>query len=153
MININNVVLVGRLTKDVELRKTQTNKSTCNFTLAVDRRFSQNKEADFINCIAWNQSADFLSQYAGKGAIVSVEGRMQTRNYDGTNGKVYVTEVVADSVQIISQKRESKETNEFNYQQSLGGTLSNRDDKIYEQKYGKTNIKTDEIPPEKLPFY
>ncbi|MBO4919659.1 MAG: single-stranded DNA-binding protein [Erysipelotrichaceae bacterium] len=108
MINLNRVVLVGRLTKDIELRKTNSNASVCSFTVAVDRRFQSQQQAgqtaDFINCIAWRQSADFLSSYASKGTIVSVEGRIQTRSYDGQNGKVYVTEVVADSVQIISNR-------------------------------------------------
>ncbi|MBR3251154.1 MAG: single-stranded DNA-binding protein [Erysipelotrichaceae bacterium] len=108
MININSVTLVGRLTKDIELRKTSSNTSVCNFTVAVDRRFQSQQQngqsADFISCIAWRQSADFLAQYASKGTIVGVEGRIQTRSYDGQNGKVYVTEVVADSVQIISNR-------------------------------------------------
>jgi len=102
---INNVVLVGRLTKDIELRKTSSNISTCTFTLACNRRFSNPNNggptADFINCVAWRQSADFLAQYASKGSIVGVEGRITTRNYEGQNGKVYVTEVTCDSVQLI----------------------------------------------------
>ena len=111
MININSVTLVGRITKDIELRKTSSNTSVCNFTVAVDRRFQSQQNggqsADFINCIAWRQSADFLSSYASKGTIVAVEGRIQTRSYDGQNGKVYVTEVVADNVQIISNRNSS----------------------------------------------
>lgn len=108
MINVNHVVLVGRLTKDIELRKTNSGASVCSFTVAIDRRFQSQQQgaqtADFISCIAWRQSADFLANYAGKGTIVSVEGRIQTRSYDGQNGKVYVTEVVADNVQIISNR-------------------------------------------------
>lgn len=109
MININNVVLVGRLTKDIDLRKTQSNTSVCQFTVAVDRpkRKDQPDEADFIQCVAWSHSADFLSSYAKKGTIVSVEGRIQTRTYDGQNGKVYVTEIVANNVQIISQQSQN----------------------------------------------
>jgi len=112
---INRVVLVGRLTKDIELKKTNSNTSVCSFTLACNRRF-QSKEpgaqtADFINCIAWRQSADFLAQYASKGAIVGVEGRIQTRSYDGQNGKVYVTEVVADNVQLLSRSNNSTGNN------------------------------------------
>jgi single-strand DNA-binding protein len=109
MININSVTLVGRLTKDIDLRKTSSNTSVCNFTVAVDRRFQSQQNggqtADFINCIAWRQSADFLASYATKGTVVGVEGRIQTRSYDGQNGKVYVTEVVADNVQIISPRQ------------------------------------------------
>jgi len=111
MINVNHVVLVGRLTKDIELRKTNSGASVCSFTVAIDRRFQSQQQgaqtADFISCIAWRQSADFLANYAGKGTIVSVEGRIQTRSYDGQNGKVYVTEVVADNVQIISNRNSS----------------------------------------------
>ena len=102
---INRVVLVGRLTKDIELRKTNSNISTCTFTLACNRRFANANNggptADFINCVAWRQSADFLAQYASKGSIVGVEGRITTRSYDGQNGKVYVTEVTCDNVQLI----------------------------------------------------
>ena len=102
---INSVVLVGRLTKDIELRKTSSNISTCTFTLACNRRYSSGNNnqptADFINCVAWRQSADFLAQYASKGAVVGVEGRITTRKYEGQNGKVYVTEVTCDSVQLI----------------------------------------------------
>lgn len=108
MININHVTLVGRLVRDVELRKTNSNTSVCSFTVAVDRRFKSQQggqDADFISCIAWRQSAEFLAKYGGKGAIVSVEGRIQTRSYDNASGqKVYVTEVVAESVQLISNR-------------------------------------------------
>lgn len=107
---INNVVLVGRLTKDIELRKTSSNISTCTFTLACNRKFSSGNNgptADFINCVAWRQSADFLAQYASKGAIVGVEGRITTRNYEGQNGRVYVTEVTCDSVQLIGGSKNS----------------------------------------------
>ena len=109
MININHVNLVGSLVRDVELRKTNSNTSVCSFTVAVDRRFKSTQpggqDADFISCIAWRQSADFLAKYGSKGAIVSVEGRIQTRNYDNASGqKVYVTEVVAESVQLISNR-------------------------------------------------
>ena len=106
---INNVVLVGRLTKDIDLRKTSSNISTCSFTLACDKRFRPTQEgaptADFINCVAWRQSADFLASYASKGSIVAVEGYIQTRNYDGQDGrKVYVTEVVCDRVRLIGPR-------------------------------------------------
>ena len=111
---INRVVLVGRLTKDIELRKTNSNISTCTFTLACNRRYSSSQNggptADFINCVAWRQSADFLAQYASKGSIVGVEGRITTRNYEGQNGRVYVTEVTCDSVQLIGGNRNAGTT-------------------------------------------
>lgn len=105
---INRVVLVGRITKDPELRKTQSGLSTVSFSVACNRRFSgQNQEqtADFINCVAWRQSADFMANYVKKGSLIGVEGRIQTRNYEDNSGKrVYVTEVVCDSVQILESK-------------------------------------------------
>ncbi len=105
---INRVVLVGRLTKDIALRKTQTGISVASFTVACNRRYSsqnQDQQADFINCVAWRQTADFLGQYARKGSLVGVEGRIQTRNYDDATGKrVYVTEVVCDSVQLLESR-------------------------------------------------
>lgn len=106
MININKVVLVGRLTKDPEIKKTPQNNSVVQFTLAVDRPFAKEgqQQADFISCVAWRQSADYLGQYARKGNPVGVEGRIQTRNYDGPNGKVYVTEVMVDRLSIIVPK-------------------------------------------------
>ena len=106
---INNVVLVGRLTRDPELRKTQTGKSVLSFSCAVNRKFkTETQTADFINCVAWNQTADFLARYATKGALVGIEGRIQTRNYDDKTGnRVYVTEVVCDSVQLLENKAEA----------------------------------------------
>ncbi len=112
---INRVVLVGRLTKDVEVRKTQSGISVAQFTVACERRFTRGQDnnnqqtADFINCVAWRQSADFLGQYARKGAMVGVEGRIQTRNYDNAQGqRVYVTEVVADNVSLLESRAQSE---------------------------------------------
>ena len=111
---INRVVLVGRLTKDVQVRKTQSNLSVASFTIAVDRRPSQGQQqgqqsADFINCVAWRQAAEFLGSYARKGALVGVEGRIQSRSYDDKDGrKVYVTEVVCDNVQLLESKSVSQ---------------------------------------------
>lgn len=106
---INRVVLVGRLTKDVEVRKTQSGLSCANFTVACDRfrkKDDQEQNADFINCVAWRQAADFLGSYAQKGTMIGVDGRIQTRSYENAQGaKVYVTEVVADNVQILETKK------------------------------------------------
>lgn len=111
---INRVVLVGRLTRDVEVRKTTSGLSVASFTVACDRRFSRSQDgsnqqtADFINCVAWRQAADFLGQYARKGALVGVDGRIQTRSYDRQDGtKAYVTEVVCDTVNILESKAQS----------------------------------------------
>lgn len=107
---INRVVLVGRLTKDPALRKTQSQNSVASFTLAINRRFqTQEQTTDFINCVAWNKTAEFLNQYARKGALVGIEGRIQTRNYDDANGRrVYVTEVVCDQAQLLESKAVSE---------------------------------------------
>lgn len=118
---INRVVLVGRLTRDVEVRKTGSGLSVATFTVACDRRTSgtaQNQQtADFISCVAWRQAADFLGQYARKGALVGVEGRIQTRNYDGQDGrKVYVTEVVCDNVRLLESKAQSQSRDYSNAQ-------------------------------------
>ena len=104
---MNRVVLVGRLTKDPVLRKTANGVSVTSFTLACTRRFKQEgqPDADFINTVTWNKTADIVSQYTYKGSLVGVEGRIQTRSYDDKDGKrVYVTEVVADSVQFLESK-------------------------------------------------
>ena len=104
---INRVVLVGRLTKDPVLRKTANGASVTSFTLTCTRRYKQEgqPDADFINTVVWNKTADSVSQYTHKGSLVGVEGRIQTRSYDDKDGKrVYVTEVVADSVQFLESK-------------------------------------------------
>ena len=111
MININSVIISGRLTKDIELRKTESNLSVCSFTLAVNRRTKNAKgeyETDFINCVAWRSSAEFLNNYASKGDLVAVHGAIATSSYEGKHGRVYVTEVVADDVQLLPNKKEEK---------------------------------------------
>lgn len=111
---INKVILIGRIVKDVELRKTPNGISTVSFTLAVNRTYKKDgeQEADFINCVAWRNSADFMANYVNKGALLGVEGRIQVRNYkDQSDRTVYVTEVVCDSVQLLESKKDaSKET-------------------------------------------
>ena len=104
---INRVVLVGRLTKDPELRKTQSGTSVVSFSLAVNRRVQTpgQPDADFINCVAWNRLADLMCQYLHRGSLIGVEGRIQTRNYENNQGqRVYVTEVVVDNVQFLEPK-------------------------------------------------
>lgn len=106
---INRVVLVGRLTRDVEVRKTQSGTSYARFTVACDRRQSRNAQnqqqtADFISCIAWSQSADFLGQYASKGRLVGIDGRIQTGSYERDGRTVYTTDVVAETVRLLDSK-------------------------------------------------
>jgi single stranded DNA-binding protein (ssb) len=104
---MNSVNLIGRIGKDIQLRKTQSNKSVVNFPLAVTRKFNK-EETDWINIIAWERTADYVSQYGKKGALIGVMGSIQTRTYDDASGKkVYVTEVVCDSVQLLESKRDN----------------------------------------------
>lgn len=108
---MNKVCLIGRLTRDPELRYTSSNRAVASFTLAVNRQFTnQNgeREADFINVVVWDKAAENLKKYVGKGRMVAVEGRIQTRNYDNNEGKkVYVTEVVAQNVQFLDSRSAS----------------------------------------------
>lgn len=95
---MNSVNLVGRLTRDPELKKTQTGKSLINFTVAVNREFNR-EQSDFINCVAWDKTADFIANYLGKGSLVSVKGSVQSRSYeDNTGKKIFVQEVNAERV-------------------------------------------------------
>ena len=108
---INNVVLVGRLVRDPELRYTPNNQAVATFTLAVNRNFkSQNgeREADFINCVIWRQQAENLANWAKKGALIGITGRIQTRNYENQQGqRVYVTEVIADSFRLLEFNKQN----------------------------------------------
>lgn len=105
---INRVILVGRLTRDPQSRKTPNGASVTSFTVACDRRGQKvegQPTADFINCVCWNRTADVVAQYTHKGSLVGVEGRIQTRSYDDQSGRrVFVTEVLADSVQFLEPK-------------------------------------------------
>ncbi|MBB5174764.1 single-stranded DNA-binding protein [Texcoconibacillus texcoconensis] len=108
---INRVVLVGRLTKDPELRYTANGIAVTSFTLAVNRPFSNqqgNREADFINCVVWRKQAENVANYLKKGSQAGVDGRMQTRSYENQEGRrIFVTEVVAESVQFLEPKNAS----------------------------------------------
>lgn len=126
---INNVVLVGRLTKDPDLRYTANGTAVATFTLAVNRNFTNqngNRDADFINCVIWRKPAETMANYAKKGTLLGVTGRIQTRSYDNQQGqRVYVTEVVCDNFQMLESKSVSEQrqhsggfNNDFNSNQS-----------------------------------
>lgn len=109
---MNRVILVGRITKDPEIKSTQSNIAVVTFTLAVNRQFadqSGEKQADFIQCVVWRKQAENLARFVRKGALLGVEGRIQTRTYEGDNGTRYVTEVVCDSVQFLESKGDTTE--------------------------------------------
>ena len=109
---INNTVLVGRLTKDPDLRYTSSGSAVATFTLAVNRNFTNadgNREADFINCVIWRKPAETLANYARKGTLLGVTGRIQTRTYDNQQGqRVYVTEVVCENFQLLESRSASE---------------------------------------------
>ncbi|WP_303871710.1 single-stranded DNA-binding protein [Acetobacterium wieringae] len=113
---MNKVILIGRLTRDPEVKNTTTGNAVATFTLAADRRFKNKdgqKEADFIPIVVWGKQAEFVGQYLSKGSQIGLSGRLQVRSYDGQDGqRRYVTEVVADEVYFISTKR--KENNGSN---------------------------------------
>lgn len=122
---LNNVSLVGRMTRDAELRYTANNQAVATFSLAVNRNFkNQNgdREADFINCVIWRQQAENLANWGKKGALIGIVGRIQTRNYENQQGqRVYVTEVVADSFQLLeSQKERGNNQPQANSQPDFG---------------------------------
>lgn len=116
---INRAVLTGRLTKDPELRTTQSGLSVAAFNLAVDRQYSNAKGergTDFISCVIWRKAAENFCKFTSKGSLVGIDGRIQTRNYDDKDGKkVYVTEVVVDSFALLESKKDRQNNNTGSY--------------------------------------
>ena len=141
---INRTVLVGRLTKDPELRYTSSNIAFARFTIAVNRTFtgpSGEKEADFIQCIVWRKQAENLARFVRKGSLIGVEGRIQTGSYDDNNGvRKYTTDVVCDSVQFLEPKGTD------NSQQDRGFNDDTRQD-FYEEKTPQRNTQRRESVP------
>lgn len=124
---MNKTLLIGRLTKDPELRFTQSGTAVANWTLAVNRRFAnQNgeREADFINCQAWNKTAEFVAQYFKKGQPMALEGRLQVSTYEKDGTKHWKTEVVAEQIEFVGSKNDSNNNtnggNGNNYTQNRG---------------------------------
>lgn len=123
---INNVVLVGRTTKDPELRYTPSNVAVATFSLAVNRNFKDangERETDFINCVIWRQQAENLANWAKKGALIGITGRIQARSYENQQGqRVYVTEVVAENFQMLESRaaREGGSANQGNTSGAFG---------------------------------
>ena len=128
---INRVILVGRITKDPELKSTQSNVSFVNFTLAVNRQFtdqSGERQADFIQCVVWRRQAENLNQYIRKGALLGIEGRIQTRTYEVDGNTRYITEVVCDSVQFLESRGDSGSNDDY----SQPEPASSNNDEFYE---------------------
>ncbi|EJF6941301.1 single-stranded DNA-binding protein [Listeria monocytogenes] len=127
---MNRVVLVGRLTKDPDLRYTPAGVAVATFTLAVNRTFTnQNgeREADFINCVVWRKPAENVANFLKKGSMAGVDGRIQTRNYEAGDGKrVFVTEVVAESVQFLESRNNTEGATSNNYQNQANYSNNNK---------------------------
>lgn len=120
---MNKVLLIGRLTKDPEIRHTQNGVTVVSYTLAVNRRVQTpgQPDADFISCVAWNKTADLMAQYLHKGSLIGVEGRIQTRSYDNQYGnRVYVTEVMTESIQFLEPKNAGKQNAGYQSNNTVG---------------------------------
>lgn len=125
---MNKVILMGRLTHDVEMRQTPTGVSLARFSIAVNRRFAgkdAQQQADFINCVAWRQTGEFISRYFGKGSMIAIVGSIQSRSWEGQDGKrQYATEVVVDEAYFTGSKAETGTHSGGTYQnqgQNFGG--------------------------------
>lgn len=148
---INRAVLVGRLTRDVEVRKTQSGISCAMFTVACDRNRKKDENsneptADFISCVAWRQPADFLGQYAHKGSLVGVDGRIQTRNYEKDGQRIYMTEVVADQVRLLESKSSTAGSDRPPVMSGSVRLDQIRTDDVKEWLTGDEEIDSDELP-------
>lgn len=110
---MNKIILIGRMTKNAEVRYTQSNKTVAQFSLAVNR--PGNKETDFINIIAWDKLGEIVQKYTHKGSLIAVEGRLQTRTYEDNNGnKKYITEVVANNINLLEPKNKEPQEERIN---------------------------------------
>ena len=153
--SINNVVLVGRMTRDAELRYTPSNVAVATLTLAVNRPFKNQNgdhEADFINVVIWRQQAENLANWAKKGALIGITGRIQTRSYDNQQGqRVYVTEVVAETFQLLESRsvREGQGQGGYSAPSNQAPTQPTPDFSKQENPFGRTNpmdISDDDLP-------
>ena len=139
---INKVILVGRITKDPEVKYTTSNNAVSTFTLAVPRLFSDTsgeKTTDFIQCVAWRKQAENLGKYVNKGALLGVEGRIQNRSYETSGDRRYITEVVCDSVQFLDTRSEG-DSNSYN-----SPAESSVEDPLFESSK-KLNVSEDDLP-------
>nr|DAX50998.1 MAG TPA: Single strand binding protein [Caudoviricetes sp.] len=155
---MNNANLVGRLTRPVDLRYTQSGIAYGSFTLAVTRKYKNKdgeREADFINCVIWKKGAELLANYTQKGSLIGVSGPIQTRSYDNQQGqRVYVTEVLVENFDFLESRKNDADgfsnagninTQNFNKNQNLGGNFSNNDPFT-------ANGETFEVQDDDLPF-
>lgn len=128
---LNNVIIMGRLTADPELKSTQNGTSVLQFTVAVDRDFvkqGEERQTDFINCVAFKETANHIAKWFSKGRMIAVEGRLQTRSYDDKNGtKHYVTEVIVNKASFTGEKRQDQQSNGVPYELDYDGAPNELD--------------------------
>lgn len=119
---INKVIIMGRITHDLEIRQSQGGTAVLSFTVAVERGYvkqGEERQTDFINCVAWRQQAEFIGKYFSKGRMIAIEGNLRTRTYDDKNGaKHYVTEVFVDNVSFTGEKASGGQPSNSNYSSS-----------------------------------
>ena len=157
---INRAVLTGRLTRNPELRTTQSGLSVAAFNLAVDRQYSNSqgkRDTDFISCVIWRKAAENFCNFTSKGSLVGIDGRIQTRNYDDKDGKrVYVTEVVVDNFALLESKKDRQNNNNGSYaSNSNNGNYSKSDNSAnYDNSQDPFNGSGDtiDISDDDLPF-
>lgn len=155
---INRVVLVGRITKDLDLKYSSTGTAILSFSIAVNRTFTNQqgeREADFPNIVCFKRQAENVANFCKRGSLVGIDGRLQTRTYDGQNGKVYVTEVVADSVQFLDSKGDNNQSNTntsssnkspFNNQNKESNGYTRVDDDPFRNNGETVDISDDDLP-------
>lgn len=154
---MNNANLVGRLTRPVDLRYTQSGIAYGSFTLAVTRKYKNKdgeREADFINCVIWKKGAELLANYTQKGSLIGVSGPIQTRSYDNQQGqRVYVTEVLVENFDFLESRKNDADgflnagninTQNFNKNQNLGGNFENSDP--FMSNGDVFNVQEDDLP-------
>lgn len=141
--SINNVTLVGRLVRDPELKNTAQGIANVSFTLAVNRNYKNDqgqREADFINVVIWRKQAELLAQYATKGALIGITGRIQTRNYENQQGqRIYVTEVVADNFQLLESRGAQQGGQQQQQNKSYGQQQNQRPQGNYQNNNNRNN--------------
>ncbi len=137
---VNTVTLIGRLTKNPEVQQTQGGNSVCQFTLAVNRS-KPDAPTDFIQCVAWNKTAETLCQYMAKGSLIGVVGRIQTRTYENKQGQtIYITEVLTNQIAFLESKKESNKQPQYSQPQP-------RQDVVYtSQENSYIDIDNDDLP-------
>lgn len=136
---LNKAIILGRITHDLEVRQTQSGTAVLQFTVAVDRNYSKDggeKQTDFINCVAWRQTAEFIGRYFGKGRMIAVDGRLQTRTYEDKNGtKHYITELIVENANFTGEPKQGG----GNFNGQNGGGFNNQYQQNYSQQTQQNN--------------